>query len=35
MPAYSAKPPVQPATDHHYQVITEILVPVKQIGGSS
>jgi hypothetical protein len=35
MPAPSAKPPVQPATDHHHQVITEKLVPAKQIGGSS
>jgi hypothetical protein len=35
LPTPCAKPPVQPVTDHHHQVITEKLVPVKQIGGSS
>lgn len=35
MPVPSAKPPVQPATDYHHQIITEKLVSVKEPGGSS
>jgi len=34
-PVPSAKPPIQPATDYHHQVITEKLISVKELGGSS
>lgn len=35
MPVPSAKPSIQPATDYHHQVITEMLVSVKSPAGSS
>ena len=35
MPVPSARPPIQPVTDHHHQVITEKLVSVEGLGGSS
>jgi hypothetical protein len=34
-PVPSAKPPIQPATDYHHQVISEKLISVKELGGSS
>jgi hypothetical protein len=35
VPVPSAKPPIQPATDYHHQIITEKLVSAGTIGGSS